>query len=319
MFENRVVYFNGQLVPEREARISIYDSALMFGDMVFEMMRTYDKKHFMLREHLERLYASIRYVRIPVTLTIDEMERAFHQTIEANRGAFSDSDEIRSLINVSRGPLSLYRHIFDDKLEPTVVIACFPLKWIIGPQARVFDQGVHAVVPSQRAIPAQLMDPKVKNRSRLFYQIANIEAAMVDPAAWALLLDPDGFIAEGTGANFFIVKNGTLYTPEPRNCLRGISRHYVIETLANQLNISCKESNLDIYDALNADEAFFTCTPLAIVPCTKINNVLLGDGTPGEVTNRLLNQWSKNVGVDVAGQARTFARELETTREAVSR
>ena len=310
MSEKRVVYFNGRFVPEHEARISIYDSALMFGDMVFEMMRTYNMKHFMLREHLERLYASIRYVRIPINLTIDQMEQAFHETIEANKQAFSETDEVRSLINVSRGPLSLYRHIFDNKLEPTVVIACFPLKWIVGPQAWIFDQGVHAVVPSQRAIPGYLMDPKVKNRSRLFYQIANIEAAMADPRAWALMLDPDGFIAEGTGANFFIVKKGVLYTPEPRNCLRGISRQYVLETLAAQLNIPCRETNLEVYDALDGDEAFFTCTPSAIVPCTKVNNVQVGNGKPGETTMRLLRQWSKNVGVDIAAQAAAFAKEL---------
>lgn len=307
--QGRVVYFNGEFVPESEARISIYDSALMFGDMVFEMMRSFNKKHFKLREHLERLYASTRFVRIPVKMTIDEMEKAFYETIEANAHTFGEKDEIRSLINVSRGPLYIYRRIFAGKMEPTIIIACFPLKWVIGHMAHFYETGVHAVIPSQRAIPAPLLEPKVKNRSRLFYQIANIEAALVDKDAWALLLDPDGFIAEGTGSNFFLVKDGKLFTPEPRNILRGISRKYVME-LAAELGIECFERNLEVYDAYDADEAFFTCTPFSIMSATKINGLTIGTGKPGVITTKLLSLWSEKVGVDILKQAREYGEEV---------
>ena len=237
----RKVYFNGEFVSEQDAKISIFDSALMFGDMVFEMTRSFNQKQFKLREHLERLYMSIKILHIPINMTIEEMEQACLMTIAENEEAFEDHDEHRLMINVSRGPLGLYAPVFNGKLEPTVVIADFPLKWTVAAMAPLYDSGINAVIPSQRAIPASLMDPKIKNRSRLFYQMANIEVSQVKgDNNWALLLDPDGFITEGTGDNFFIVKNGKIITPEGRNILRGISRDYIFE-LAEELNIPCRK------------------------------------------------------------------------------
>ena len=307
----RRVYINGDFVPEREAKVSIYDSALMYGDCLFEMMRTFNKKHFRVRDHLERLYAGIRILRIPVTMSIDEMEDAYYQTVEVNAHHFTDPDEeMRPLIDVTRGILSVYRHIFGGKAgEPLVIIAIFPLKWTVGHMARFFGKGVHTVVVPQRAIPADLLDPKMKNRSRLHYQMANIQAALVSPEAWALLLDPDGFIAEGSGANVFIVKDGAIATPEPRNILRGVSRGYVIE-LASELGIPIRETNLQPYEAETADEIFFTSTPYCIMPATKINGLTVGNGKPGPVTMRLLKYWGEKVGVDIVAQAKRYGKQI---------
>ena len=201
-------------MAEADAKVSIFDSALMFGDMVFEMTRSFNKKQFMLREHLERLYRGIKQLRIPVGMSIDEMEQAIHQTIEANEPAFDPHDEHRLMINVSRGPLAMYKMVFDGKIEPTVIIADFPVKWTVASLAHFYDDGIHCVTPSQRAIPATLMDPKIKNRSRMYLQMANLQVSLLDdPNAMALLLDPDGFVAEGTGANFFIVRDGVPADP----------------------------------------------------------------------------------------------------------
>ena len=154
------------------------------------------------------LFSSIKYVQIPLKMSIDEMEQACLDTIEKNDQYFEKTDEHRLMINVSRGPLSIYADIFDGNLEPNVVIADFPLKWTVASMGPLFDSGINAVIPSQRAIPAHLLDPKIKNRSRLHYMMANIEVSnWPGDNNWALLLDPDGFIAEGTGDNFFIVKN----------------------------------------------------------------------------------------------------------------
>jgi branched-chain amino acid aminotransferase len=305
----RQVYVNGSFVPEREARISIYDSALMFGDMVFEMTRTFRKQPFKLREHLTRLEASIKCVRIPLRMSLEELEEAFQETTEVNAHLFDAQDEIRSLINVTRGPLPIYRHVFDGHLEPTVIIACFPLKWVVAHVAKFYDTGVHAVVPSQRAIPGDLLDPKIKNRSRLHYQMANFETAQVDPEAWALLLDPDGFVAEGTGSNFFLIKDGVVYTPEPRNILCGISRGYVME-LVQELGLRGVERNLGLYHVMTSDEAFFTCTPFSIMPATRINGLPIGNGKVGPVTQRLIALWSEHVGVNFVAQAQAYARAL---------
>jgi branched-chain amino acid aminotransferase len=301
--QSRVVYVNGTLVPETEARISIYDSALMFGDMVFEMTRSFQKEQFKLRDHIDRLYAGIKILRIPLSMTPGEMERACQEVIEANDHLFSADDEHRLMIDVSRGLLGIYQRIEGLHKGPNVIIADFPLRWTVAGMGTLFDRGINAVITSQRAIPATLLDPKVKNRSRIFYLMANIEASQVaGDNNWALLLDSDGFVAEGTGDNFFIIKNGTVITPEGRNILRGISRAYVLQELCAQLGIAAIEKNIDQYDVYTADEAFMTGTPFCMLPVTSLNGVNIGTGQRGPVFDRLLRQWSTNVGVDIDAQ-----------------
>jgi branched-chain amino acid aminotransferase len=305
--KGRVVYFNGALIPETEAKISIYDSALMFGDMVFEMTRSFNKKQFKLREHLERLYAGLKILRIPLDMTIEEMEKACHQTVEANDHLFGVDDEHRLMIDVSRGLLGIYQNNVALPKGPNVIIADFPLRWTVAGMGHLFDKGINAVITNQRALPASLLDPKIKNRSRIHYLMANIEASQVEGEDnWALLLDPDGFVAEGTGDNFFVIKDGVIYSPEGRNILRGISREYVMKELGLQLNIPVVEKNLDPYDIYTADEAFMTGTPFCMLPVTRINGDKIGDGKVGSVFNRVLRAWSENTGVDIAGQIKAW-------------
>ena len=305
----RVVWFNGELVPESEAKISIYDSALMFGDMVFEMTRSFNKVQFKLREHLERLYASIKYIRIPLEMSIVEMEKHINETIEANDPLFAADDEHRLMIDVSRGILSIYQGIVGAHKGPNVIIADFPLRWTVAGMGKLFDAGINAVITSQRAIPARLLEPKVKNRSRIHYLMANIEASNYEgDNNWALLLDPDGFIAEGTGDNFFIVKDNVIITPEPRNILRGVSRAYIFE-LAHKLGLSCIEKNIEPYDVITADEAFMTGTPFCILPVSSLNNSAIGSQSMGAITHRLLDAWSSEVKVDIVGQIKKWDAE----------
>lgn len=307
----RVVYFNGKFVPEREARISIYDSALMFGDMVFEMTRSFNKKQFKLKDHLERLYVGIKILQIPFKMDINELEDICDEVVKKNDPFFNPTDEHRLMINISRGPLAIYAEVFDDKLGPTLTVADFPLKWTVVGMGKFFDTGINAVITSQRAIPAYLIDPKIKSRSRIHYQMANIEASQAKGEHnWALLLDPDGFIAEGTGDNFFIVKNNVIMTPEGRNILRGISRAYIFE-LANHLNLECREKNIEPYDVYTADEAFMTGTPFCVLPVTSLNSIRIANGKMGKLTKTLINKWSENVGIDIMAQIKTFNREVE--------
>lgn len=309
MEKQRQVFFNGKFIPESEAKISIYDSALMFGDMVFEMTRSFNKKQFKLREHLERLYASIKYLRIPVGMTIEEMEKNVYKTIEKNDPMFEKDDEHRIMIDVSRGLLGFYQDVIGLSKGPNIIIADFPLRWTVASMGHLFDKGINAVITSQRTIPASLLEPKVKNRSRIHYLMANIEVSgQAGEDNWALLLDPDGFIAEGSGDNFFIVKDGKLITPEPRNILRGISRQYVIDELSSQLKIPCYEKNIEPYDVMMADEAFMTATPFCILPVTKLNGVQIGDGKMGKITKKLLDTWSENVGVDIIAQIKKYSK-----------
>ena len=307
--KNRVVWFNGELIPESEAKVSIYDSALMFGDMVFEMTRSFNKKQFKLREHLERLYASIKYVRIPLGMSLEEMERHICETVEANEPLFAPDDEHRLMIDVSRGVLPIYQGIVGAHKGPNVIIADFPLRWTVAGMGKLFDKGINAVITSQRAIPAHLLEPKVKNRSRLHYLMANIEVSNYEgDNNWALLLDPDGFIAEGTGDNFFIVKDNVIITPEPRNILRGISRAYIFE-LAKKLNLPCIEKNIEPYDVITADEAFMTGTPFCILPVSSLNNISIRSEPMGKITYLLLDAWSSETGVDIVGQIKKWDAE----------
>ncbi len=308
--KGRLVYFNGNMVPETEAKVSIYDSALMFGDMVFEMTRSFNKKQFKLREHIDRLYVGLKILRIPLQMAPEEMERACYETMEANDHLFTADDEHRLMIDVSRGLLGIYQGIEGLHKGPNVIIADFPLRWTVATMGKLFDIGINAVITSQRAIPANLLDPKIKNRSRIFYLMANIEASQVEgDNNWALLLDPDGFIAEGTGDNFFIIKNGVVITPEGRNILRGISRDYVLHELCPQLGIPVVEKNIEPYDVYTADEAFMTGTPFCMLPVTALNGNPIGSGKVGDIFTRILNQWSANTGVDVKGQIQRWDAE----------
>jgi branched-chain amino acid aminotransferase len=314
MTQQRQVYFNGEFVPETEAKVSIYDSALMFGDMVFEMTRSFNKDQFKLRKHLERLYTGLKILHIPEPMSIDEMEEAIAETIRVNDPNFEDDDEHRIMINVSRGLLGIYNGRVDVPGGTNVWIADFPLRWTVAGMGKLFDSGINAVIPSQRAIPASLLEPKIKNRSRLHYMMANIEVSgYAGDDNWALLLDPDGFIAEGTGDNFFIIKDGEIITPEGRNILRGVSRQYVIDTLAPELGINIREANIEPYDVYTADEAFMTGTPFCMLPVTRLNGVAIGNGEVGPVFNRLLERWGENTGVDIAGQIKDWNEVLKSS------
>jgi len=311
MDSGRVVYQNGEFVKEKDAKVSIFDSALMFGDMVFEMTRSFNKEQFRLKEHIDRLYVGLKILQIPIQQSKEELEEICYETIKRNETIFQSHDEHRLLINVSRGPLGIYSEIFDNKLEPTVIVADFPLKWTVAGMDELIDEGINAVVTSQRAIPSSLMEPKIKNRSRLFYQMANIEASRFKGKNnWAILLGTDGFITEGTGDNVFFVKDKVVYTPEARDILVGISRNYIFE-LCKQLNIRCIEKNLETYDAYIADESFMTATPFCLLPVCKFNGQNIGHGKIGEVTQKLHDQWSKNVGVNIFQQIRDYSKECK--------
>ncbi len=303
---SRKVYFNGKFVNEEEAKISIYDSALMFGDMVFEMTRSFNGKQFKLMEHIERLYTGLKILRVPMKMKKKELEKAVYTTVEKNKKSFMKDDEHRIMIDVSRGLLSIYEDV-KIKKGPNVIIADFPLRWTVQNCSHLYDKGLNLVVTSQRVIPAQLMEPKIKNRSRIFYLMANIEASLIKGNDnWALMLDPDGFIAEGTGSNFFMVKDNIIYTPEDRNILRGISMLTVINDLAPSLGYKVIKKNIEPFDVYEADEVFMTSTPFCILPAVTLNGLKIGNGKPGKITKKLLKEWSDLVGVNIEKQIKSW-------------
>ena len=308
----RQVWMNGKMVDETEAKISVYDSALMYGDMVFEMTRSFGGKQFKLREHIDRLYDGLKILRIPLEMTKDEMEQRCYETIEANKHLFKDDDEHRLMIDVSRGLLGIYQRIDGLHKGQNVIITDFPLRWTVSNMGYLFDKGINAVITSQRAIPSHLMEPKIKNRSRMFYLMANIETSLMEgDNNWGLLLDPDGFIAEGTGDNFFIIKDKQIISPEPRNMLRGIMRDYVMNVIGPELGYERNEKNIEAFDVYTADEAFMTGTPFCMLPVTSLNSVKIGDGKVGDNYKAILSKWSSNMNLDIKTQIQTWNKEDE--------
>ena len=306
----RLVYFNGSYVSERDARISIFDSALMFGDMVFEMTRSFKQKPYRLRNHLERLYASMKYARIDCGLSIEQMESATEETIERNLPALEGLD-YQIMHNVTRGALPLYDTLVTEGLRPIVTINVIPLVRHIGGTAHDYERGAHFVVTPQQSVPARYIDPKAKNRSRIYYQLANLQAQRMEKGANALLTDEHGFITEGTGNNVFIVVAGEILTPRPHDILRGISRQACME-LAGKLDVPVSEANIEPYDVREADEAWYTATTICMVPITRFDFQPVGSGRPGPIFGRLINAWSEEVGVDIPAQAREYAERAKS-------
>ena len=308
--KNRLVFYNEKFIPESEAKVSIYDSALMFGDMIFEMTRSFKGEQFLLEKHVDRLLLGIKILRVPFKYTKKQVINFCYDTIEKNKYAFEKDDEHRLMIDVSRGLLGIYNGIEGLHSGPNLIIADFPLRWTVRNMGKLFDNGINAVITSQRAIPSMFMDPKIKNRSRLFYLTANIEASLFKGENnWALLLDTNGFISEGTGDNFFIVKDNKVFTPKGKDILRGISRDYVINHLCKKLKIEVYEKNFEPYDVYAADEAFMTGTPFCMLPVTSLNGLKIGDGARGKIFNKLLSRWSKNVGLDIELQIKNWDKK----------
>jgi branched-chain amino acid aminotransferase len=173
------------------------------------------------------------------------------------------------------------------------------------------------VIVRRRSYPPDALDPKVKNLSRMNFNLAELEAADVDPHGWPILTDSRGNLTEGIGYNLFLVGDGVIRTPGDRSVLQGVSRAMVID-LAKTLDIPLAEEDLQPYDLYTADEAFFSSTSPCVLPVTRVDHRRIGDGVPGPVVRRLLTAWGHAVGVDIVEQALQFARREQPESRAGS-
>lgn len=301
MKDEMIAYLYGEFVPESEAKLPVYDAGIVLGATVTEMIRTFDHKPFKLEEHVARIYRSMKYARFESELTQKEMIDVTLKVIENNAALLPGGKELGVIQFVTAGKFSIYAGSAGsgEKMTPTVCVHSFPMPLFLW--AKGMKAGLHAVTPSNRHVPPQCIDPKMKYRSRLHFWLAEQEAKLVDPNAATLLLDLDGNVTEFSGGNILIVKDGTIISPTTRNILPGISRQTVIE-LAAELNIPFIEKDFQVYDVCNADEAFESTTPFCLMPVTRINNIPIADGKPGPIFARLLDAWSEKVGMDIAAQ-----------------
>ena len=302
----RVAYFNGKFVPERDVLIPFRDRGFMKGDAAFDTTRTFNHKIFKLREHLERFYRSLRYLQIDPRLSIGEMTGITEEVVERNLHLIDGGDDYWVSQRVSRGLDSADR-IGRTSSPPTVIVECQPLP--LGSRAKLFRDGIEVFVPSVRRAAPDMLSPRAKTHNYLNLTMGDMEARAHDPDAWAVLLDANGNLCEGTGSNIFVVRGGTVMTPRERYVLPGISRETAIE-LARGIGQPLVEADIDLYDAYTADEAFLTSTSLCLCPVRSIaGRRMLDPAIPGPVTKRLLDAYAQFVGFDFVGQYKRHLKD----------
>jgi branched-subunit amino acid aminotransferase/4-amino-4-deoxychorismate lyase len=296
-----IVYFRGRLVPASEAKLSIYDLGIVLGATVTDLLRTFRHQPYRLEDHVRRFYESCRYARLTPAIGPEETAAVTRQIIEHNTRDMASNADLAVVWFITPGESPIYAGSAAGsvRLEPTYVIHSFPLPFHVW--SRLFTEGAHLVIPSTRHVPPQCVDPKVKNRSRMHWWLADQEAHLTDPRAIPLLLDLEGNLTETSGANVLFVKNGAVISPTPRNILLGVSRD-TIRRICDGLGIPFVERDLQVHDAINADEGFLATTPYCMAPVTRVNGIEIGDGRPGPVFERILAQWSEEAGVDIRAQ-----------------
>ena len=291
-----IAYFNGEWVPYEQVMISPEDRGFGVADVVFDVARTFGGKPFVLERHVDRLYRSLKYLRIDPGLTPEEMTEICVDGVRRNEHRRDEAGDFIIHPFVTRG------ESFDG--PATVCVGIKPVNF--RSFARFYVEGAHGVIARTRSYSSATVDPKVKHHSRLNFVLASLEARDVDPEALPILLDDDGNLTEGIGNNVFLVKDGVLKTPDDRGILQGVSREVVME-IANQLGIPVAVEDLQPYDLYTADEVFFTRTSPRIVPVGRVDGRPVGDEVPGPVTKQLLAAHSEMVGVDLVGQGLHFA------------
>jgi len=295
----RVAYFNGKIVPESDVLVPFRDRGFMAGDAAFDTARTFKHRIFKLKEHIDRLYRSLRYLQIDPRLPPRQLTEITEEVVARNLHLIDKDEDYWVSQRISRGLNSADRSP-QTKSGPTVIVECAPLP--LKSRARLYRDGIDVIVPAVRRSAPDMLSPRAKTHNYLNLVMGDLEAKAADPEAWAVLLDANGNLCEGTGSNIFIVRAGTVMTPRERFVLPGISRETVIE-LAREIGQPFAEADIDLYDAYTADEAFLTSTSLCICPVRSINGRHVGvDAMPGPATQRLIDAYARLIDFDFVAQ-----------------
>lgn len=276
-----IVYLNGKFVPEEEGKISIFDHGLLYGDGVFEGLRSYNGKIFKLDEHLERLYKSGKAIALEIPLKFEELKKAVIETVRINN--LRDS-YIRIVVTRGVGDLGL-----DPRKckTPTIFIIASSIQ--LYPES-LYEKGIDLVTVATRRNLNEALNPAIKSLNYLNNILAKIEANNAG-ATEGLILNQFGYVSECTGENIFIVKKDNLITPPiSAGALEGITRKVVME-IGENIGLKVKEENLTRYDIYTSDECFLTGTAAEIVPVVRVDNRIIGDGKPGKITLKIRREF----------------------------
>jgi len=285
MGNEKLIYIDGEFYPKSQAKISVFDHGLLYGDGVFEGIRAYQGIVFKLTEHVARLFQSAHAMMLEIPLTKEAIIEAVLETLRKNK--MKDA-YIRLVVTRGVGDLGL-----DPRKCPKATVIVIPGAIILhGNDAK--EKGITALISWVRRHPVDATSHEIKSLNYLNSVMAKIEANATG-ADEAICLDKNGFVAEGVGENIFIVKNGKMFTPPVcSGALPGITAQ-VIAKLAAKLGVEVIESNITPYQLFNADEVFFTGTAAEIVPIREVNKRQIGNGKPGPITKELIFAFQKVV------------------------
>lgn len=288
----RVAYFNGSIVPESQVRVSFRDYGFSVGDGAFDTARSAGHKPFLFREHIDRLFKSLAYLRLDPGLSAKQMLDLTLEVFERNLPLLEEHDDYWVTQWISRGVRSLART--SPEGAPTVIIECSPLP--LKARARGMQEGLEVITPGGiRRTPPEAISPRYKSLSYGNLVAGDIEVQALKPGAACVLLDTRGCLCEGLGSNIFIVRDGEVLTPHERYVLAGLSRQTVME-IAGDLSVPLREADIDLYDAYVAEEAFITSTSWCLVPVKSINGKIMSAGAWGPVTRALSDGYKQRLG-----------------------
>jgi branched-chain amino acid aminotransferase len=290
-------YLNGDLVRGKDAVIPLSDRGVLWGDAVYDAIRTYKGVPFCLPQRLDRFFRSLYYARIDPGLSKDAFMQITDDVLQANLPLLQPNDDLTMNLYVSRGSMAI-----DNGRTPagTVAIFCRPLAFTTF--ARFYVTGAPAVIPATRRTPPQSVSPKAKISNKMNHFVAELEAKASNPDAYPIMLDLDGNITESSGANFLFVVDGRIKVPDTRFVLGGADMATILE-LAAGMGIPADEGTYTTYDVYNAQEAFLTTNSFGVLPIVSLNGLPIGTGTVGPMTRRLMAAWSELVGMDFVAQA----------------
>ena len=279
------LFLYNKFVPTRDARISVLDRGFLYGDGVFETLRAYNGQPFQLENHLVRLSASAREIRIPLPFPLQKLRQLLLRALSVNR---LQEAILRISISRGQGPIGLV-----PRPDPKPTLVIIPRSFNGYPPAR-YRKGLKVAIVSVRRIPPQALDPGIKSSNFLNNILAGMEAQR-RRADEGLMLTLTGHLAEGTISNLFLVKQGRLFTPRVGlGILPGITRRLVIH-LAKQLRIPVKECRLVPADLYKADECFLTNSSMEVMPVFSADGHRIGNGKPGITTRRLHEAYREKV------------------------
>ncbi|HMN41950.1 MAG TPA: branched-chain-amino-acid transaminase [Phycisphaerales bacterium] len=283
-----IIYVNGQMLPKRDAMVSVYDHGLLYGDGVFEGIRVYRGKIFKCQSHMDRLYRCAEAIHLRVPVSQREMIQIQRDCISANG---LKEGYIRLLVTRGVGTLGL-----DPRRCPVAGVICIADQIRLYPE-EAYKSGMKVVVAKRPKTPVACLDPRIKSLNYLNNILAKMEAIEAG-CDEAIMLSTDGYVTECTGDNLFIIKGGKMFTPPPicgeSGLLEGVTRKFVIETLAKDCKVSCEEKLMRLDEVLSADEVFLTGTAAEIIAVHSIGDKKISDGE-GPITGKLRHRFREIV------------------------